>query len=1336
METEGVTMITNNSKKKRRLAAKFLSLILSCAMVFTAMTPVVTTYCPVYADQELSISVISDAPNIPATSAAVRKQSFFTRIVRKVSSCKPLCFMGKIVGFGITAVLKRVISEKLGPKNQTDPTIEEIKADLEKIMSELDTVAQKQDQILDELSALSTMVECAELNNALNSYEKLKSQNWAPSAIYRSVKLEESSDYTDEEKNERIKSALLGGMGFGSDYTSYNRTDIAYDNYVFQLGNAIMGPYKVTFKDKSGVSTKTGNIFWIYYESQRRAVSWEHQADESRAAFNNDVLSTYLLTAFLDLLSLGARISAIEEYNASRDRGERYVSDTPVRQMMTQLQEQMYAVAEAAEEWQVDPGSETPYYWVPGHEMRFNSGIETTTIYDEYMEVNGKAKDEGIPIVYDEMGGYSPVLKEDFADYTYNVFTRFHRNSEEGILIAPEEMNILFKAYSSDKDSGTADEDNTFWEYLRDSAGFSYEKDAPLAAGSKALMPLAPARGDDSCFYGPHVNPFGKGVYLRFAAWNDQDKDTIMHDKGICAGWFDESIRNNLYECYFGPTAQIPFPGWEESFHLIHLTGGELNHSLERHEGRAATCSQEGQESYYSCSTCGKWFSDAFGYHEIEKDEKALVIPKTDHWWTFTEFTWEINEDVTAANKDRYKSVKAEYVCSRDNSHKMSVDAAVTKKEINGNLIYTVTVSEDESPDGIEHTDTRGVTAEEDATVFTGFTWYGSDADGYRAAWATYKDASGKDIRQNATVEKKVSEPTCEEDGYTEYTAKIYAADSPDGLYHSKTKTIRNKPKLGHHWIFDGFVWAEGEDGALEVSASYTCARDASHSCTKDLKAEVKKTAATCCTYGKTTYIASISASQSPDGKEHSEKKDSDIELFKNHDWEFTGFTWHGPSADDPDNKDGFSYAEANFKCRQNEDHKMSVPVATDFSTKDNTTAVYTAALAAEDSPDGTAHNDAREVPLKEDITAPFYHEFELFRFDIKSADDEHKKAYANFKEHTDSQDYLSVTVAADLSVIDTPQCAESPKILYMASVDPEKSPDGLYHMDFFSLDSEQVLNHDWEFTGFTWIGYEESGYTAALAEYSCKRDPLHLTQVLVYPEVSATAPTCQQSGKRTYTVTVKALQSPDYLKHTETISLDIPAARSHVPGTMPAKDPTCTRTGLTEGSKCQLCGEVLTPQEKIPALGHIPDVFPGKAPTETETGLTEGSRCAVCGAILVPQTIIPATGSKTAVESKIANTAVIKGKTVKVSRSAVRKKSVKKKVISVSKAKGAVTYKIKKGSKAAKKALKLNKRTGKVTVKKGTKAGTYKLKIRVTVAGDSQYKAKSKTVTIRVKVI
>ena len=48
---------------------------------------------------------------------------------------------------------------------------------------------------------------------------------------------------------------------------------------------------------------------------------------------------------------------------------------------------------------------------------------------------------------------------------------------------------------------------------------------------------------------------------------------------------------------------------------------------------------------------------------------------------------------------------------------------------------------------------------------------------------------------------------------------------------------------------------------------------------------------------------------------------------------------------------------------------------------------------------------------------------------------------------------------------------------------------------------------------------------------------------------------------------------------------------REHYAVILDAVAPTCTGTGLTEGKHCSVCGEVLTSQEVVPALGHTPSI-------------------------------------------------------------------------------------------------------------------------------------------------
>ncbi|MBR2547527.1 MAG: hypothetical protein IKF07_04975 [Eubacterium sp.] len=101
---------------------------------------------------------------------------------------------------------------------------------------------------------------------------------------------------------------------------------------------------------------------------------------------------------------------------------------------------------------------------------------------------------------------------------------------------------------------------------------------------------------------------------------------------------------------------------------------------------------------------------------------------------------------------------------------------------------------------------------------------------------------------------------------------------------------------------------------------------------------------------------------------------------------------------------------------------------------------------------------------------------------------------------------------------------------------------------------------------------------------------------------------------------------------------------------------------------------------------------------------------------------------------NKAVNTIKASGRTAKLKASVLKKKAVTikaSKAFLIKSAIGKVTYKKTGGSKVIKVA-----KNGKVTVKKGTKKGTYKAAVEVRAAGDSNHEASAwKKVTIRVKV-
>ena len=97
----------------------------------------------------------------------------------------------------------------------------------------------------------------------------------------------------------------------------------------------------------------------------------------------------------------------------------------------------------------------------------------------------------------------------------------------------------------------------------------------------------------------------------------------------------------------------------------------------------------------------------------------------------------------------------------------------------------------------------------------------------------------------------------------------------------------------------------------------------------------------------------------------------------------------------------------------------------------------------------------------------------------------------------------------------------------------------------------------------------------------------------------------------------------------------------------------------------------------------------------------------------------------------KAANPAVVRVSSKSVKLAKVKTAAPTVKPLSVTGAKGKVTYKKVSGSNR----LTVNKTTGKVKVKKGTKADTYRIKVKVSVAGNANFRAKAKTVTAKVTV-
>ncbi len=106
---------------------------------------------------------------------------------------------------------------------------------------------------------------------------------------------------------------------------------------------------------------------------------------------------------------------------------------------------------------------------------------------------------------------------------------------------------------------------------------------------------------------------------------------------------------------------------------------------------------------------------------------------------------------------------------------------------------------------------------------------------------------------------------------------------------------------------------------------------------------------------------------------------------------------------------------------------------------------------------------------------------------------------------------------------------------------------------------------------------------------------------------------TCSENGVRTYTC------------DNGNIMLESIPRKPHTPEVLPGVAATCTETGLTEGSKCSVCGEILVAQTEIAKLPHTPQALQITPATCTKDGKVGSVACTVCGTILAGEKRIPA---------------------------------------------------------------------------------------------------------------
>lgn len=201
-----------------------------------------------------------------------------------------------------------------------------------------------------------------------------------------------------------------------------------------------------------------------------------------------------------------------------------------------------------------------------------------------------------------------------------------------------------------------------------------------------------------------------------------------------------------------------------------------------------ATCTEYGNEEYWICENCGKYFSDANGDTEIAKD--SWIISAINHDWNDAVYTWSDDGSTCTATR----------TCKNDSAHTETSKATVTGAQTKaptctekGETTYTATFEADWAV-----TQTK-VIVDIPATGHSygepEWSW-SEDGKTCTVTFTCEKDETHKESPKVDVTSAVKTPATCTETGVTTYTATVEF----NGQTYTDTKDVADIPATGHSY--------------------------------------------------------------------------------------------------------------------------------------------------------------------------------------------------------------------------------------------------------------------------------------------------------------------------------------------------------------------------------------------------------------------------------------------------------------------------------------------------------------------------------------------------------
>lgn len=263
-------------------------------------------------------------------------------------------------------------------------------------------------------------------------------------------------------------------------------------------------------------------------------------------------------------------------------------------------------------------------------------------------------------------------------------------------------------------------------------------------------------------------------------------------------------------------------------------------------------------------------------------------------------------------------------------------------------------------------------------------------------------------------------------------------------------------------------------------------------------------------------------------------------------------------------------------------------------------------------------------------------HSYTGERVEVRPADCENSQLFGYKCSRCDAYDEATTTVGAaalghsyEIKVKLT-KCTDTPQIAKLCSVCGKPGDKGFAFRNMSTeekkeyaaeLENLKVDAHAFSLNDVVDATCAKEGYKL----YKCPCGETRKETIAKLPHTSVVETvdaTCTEAGVKT----TKCSVCDEVID-----TVELPALGHDFVKTDDVVEPTCTEAGH-QGYKCSACDE--TKVEELAALGHKEEVLPAVKATATKTGLTEGKKCSVCGEVLEAQTVTVAKANTPSVKA------------------------------------------------------------------------------------------------------